>query len=214
MTQSLQEILTEPLGFPNISQTMFSGDRVLLVPDAEYAGEPESVAEIVAILLQNALQCEDVTILLTDAEETAAKNLLKQLPDGVRILFHKPERSERLALLGVNGANEPIVLCRELIDADLVISIGRFYRKKPKNYFGVHSAIFPRFSDLQTQIRFAKSPKSSHRQRIAEVEEVARQLGIVFTIQFLKERGKPTKIAAGLPELVAETLSPHVTPSL
>jgi hypothetical protein len=110
-------------------------------------------------------------------------------------------------LLGVNESDEPILLCRELIDADWVISVGRFYAKPPKDHFGLHSAIFPRFSDSATQHRFAETNAKKHRQLQAEVDETAKLLGVMFTIQFLRERGKPTKIAAGLPELVMETLS-------
>ncbi|MDR2757217.1 MAG: lactate racemase domain-containing protein [Planctomycetaceae bacterium] len=204
---NLSQILTAPLGFPPLSQMVFPGDRVFLVPDAEYADEPEILIEIVAILLENGFNANDIQILLTDSEEFTVSKLLKnRLPSGVRVLFHRPGRRDLQALLGVNKANEPISLCRDLIDADLVISIGRFYTKQPKNHFGLHTAIFPRFSDSTTQHRFAETDKRKHHQLQTEVDEAAKLLGVIFTIQFLRERGKPTIIAAGLPELVTETL--------
>ncbi|MDR1964093.1 MAG: lactate racemase domain-containing protein [Planctomycetaceae bacterium] len=205
---NLRNILTNPLGFPILSQTVFPGDHVLLVPDSEYAGESEILAEIATILLENGLNTEDIQILLTDSEEvTVSSRLQKRLPKGVRIPVHRPARREQLALLGVNKADEPIALCRDLIDADLVISVGRFYTKPPKDHFGLHTAIFPRFSDAATQHRFAEAKGGAkHRQLQAEVDEAAQLLGIIFTIQFLQERGKSLQIAAGLPELVAETL--------
>jgi nickel-dependent lactate racemase len=204
---NLNKILTIPLGFPALSRIVFPNDRVLLVPDAEYAEEPKTLADIVTVLLENGFNAEDVQILLTDSEEfTASKTLQHRLPSEVRILFHRPSRRDYHALLGVNEANEPISLCRDLIDADLIISVGRFYAKQPQHYFGLHTAIFPRFSDSATQHRFAETKSAKHRQLQAEVDEVAKLLGVIFTIQFLREHGKPTKIAAGLPELVLETL--------
>jgi hypothetical protein len=204
---NLNQILTAPLGFPPLSQMVFPGDRVFLVPDAEYADKPEILIEIVEILLENGFNADDIQILLTDSEEfTISKLLQPRLPLGIRVLFHRPSRRDLHALLGVNKADEPISLCRDLIDADLVISIGRFYAKQPPNHFGLHSAIFPRFSDSTTQHRFAETDKRKHRQLQAEVDEAAKLLGVIFTIQFLHERGKPTKIAAGLPELVTEAL--------
>ncbi|MDR3199069.1 MAG: nickel-dependent lactate racemase [Planctomycetaceae bacterium] len=204
---NLNQILTEPLGFPPLSQLVFPGDRVFLVPDAEYAEEPEILAEIVDILLENGFKAEDVQILLTDSEEfTVSRRLRNCLSSDIRVLFHRPSRRDLHALLGVNESDEPISLCRDLVDADLVISVGRFYTKRPKNHFGLHTAIFPRFSDSATQHRFADTGKSKHRQLQAEVDEAAKLLGVIFTIQFLRERGKPVKIAAGLPELVMEML--------
>jgi hypothetical protein len=205
---NLSQILTEPLGFPPLSRMVFPGDRVFLVPDAEYAEEPKILAEIVTVLLENGFNAHDIQILLTDSEElTVSKSLQNRLPSDVRILFHRPGRRDQHALLGVNESDEPISLCRDLIDADLIISVGRFYAKLPKNHFGLHSAIFPRFSDSATQHRFSETNSTKHRQLQAEVDEAAKLLGVIFTIQFLRQRGKPTKIAAGLPELVIETLS-------
>ncbi|MDR2114952.1 MAG: lactate racemase domain-containing protein [Planctomycetaceae bacterium] len=208
---NLSQILNEPLGFPPLSQMVFPGDRVFLVPDAEYAEKTETLSEIVTILLKNGFNAKDIQILLTDSEELTASKLLQNcLPSDVRILFHRPARRDLHALLGVNEADEPISLCRDLIDADLIISIGRFYTKQPQNYFGLHSAIFPRFSDSATQHRFAETDKRKHRQLQAEVDEAAKLLGIIFTIQFLHEHGKPIKIAAGLPDLVVEKLTSKI----
>ncbi|MDR0706167.1 MAG: lactate racemase domain-containing protein, partial [Planctomycetaceae bacterium] len=153
---NISEILAKPLGFPSLSQMVFPGDRVFLVPDAEYAEEPKILTEIVHVLLENGFNAHDIQILLTDSEElTVSKSLKNRLPSDIQILFHRPGRRDQHALLGINKSNEPISLCRDLIDADLVISIGRFYAKhdakQPKDHFGLHSAIFPRFSDSATQ---------------------------------------------------------------
>jgi hypothetical protein len=205
---NLSQILTVPLGFPPLSQIAFPDDRVLLVPDVEYAQEPKILTEIVTVLLGSGFNANDIQILLTDSDElTVSKSLQLCLPSDVRILFHYPSRRDQHALLGINESDEPISLCRDLIDADLVISVGRFYVKQPKNHFGIHSAIFPRFSDSATQHRFSETNGKKHRQLQAEVNEVAKLLGVIFTIQFLRKRGNSIKIAAGLPELVIETLS-------
>lgn len=208
------EALLRPLGFESLTDILFPEDRLLVVPDAEIASEPEILAEIVAELLQAGMQASDVSILLTEADEKkgdAARttSYAKLLPDGVSIPIHQPSRRDRLALLGVNANGQPIALCRELVDADMILTVGRFFSRATKDYFGLHTALFPRFADQETQFRFATAAASAtaRRKLREEVEEVARQLGILFTVQLLSRQGKTVRVLAGLPQIVAKQLA-------
>lgn len=200
---SIREALSSPRGFPTLSQTVFPGDRVLLAPDAEIATETAILAEMVQIFLETELAAEEITVLFGNNEQADSETLRTLVPEGVRILLHQPERRDRLAVLGVNDADEPIVLARELVDADMVFSVGRFRRRRSKGHFGLHSAIFPRFSDQETRLRFESAKDSQRRRLEAEVEEVARQLGVVFTMQLFKEKGR-FHFVAGRPDLIAD----------
>ena len=215
MKELLHSSLAFPLGFPELSATFFPGDRVVLVPDHEMAFEPDIFDEISKILVEYGLSPKDISVILTEEEEKQrrSESILSSFPE-VRILFHKSESRDDLALLGVDINDEPIALNRELVDADAVISIGRYHSKKkshkPKNYFGPHSSIFPRFSDRKTLLRFDAAKGTLRRKLELEVEEVARQLGVLFTIQLLRRPGKPDIVVSGNPELVVEVLEKQV----
>ena len=205
MSTSVRSTLTNPLGLPALRQLFFPEDRIVLVPDADYADKANVLLEIIQTFLEEGAAPQQLTLLLTDAEEKSAiTSLSSRLPKGIRLHFHHPEKRQMLARLGVNTNNKPIMLCRELVDADLVLTIGRFRVRSVQSHFGIHSAVFPRFSDSETQRRFL-SAGTSHRKLLAETEQVAALLGILFTIQFLHQKGQPLQMAAGLPQLVAET---------
>lgn len=205
MNDPLYRSLAEPLGFSSFADILFPDDRILLVPDAEIAVEPRISAKIVKFLLKYEMKAENVSVLLMESEEKALTES-SQLPTGVPLVIHHPERRDRLALLGVDVDDQPIALNRELVDADMVITIGRFHPKKQstrqRNYFGVHSAVFPRFADGETIRRFSEAKGTERRKLRNEVEEVARQLGIVFTVQLLRQRGEPDRFVVGRPDLV------------
>lgn len=206
MNESLRKALDRPLGFPSLEQTFFSGDRILFVPDAEFASDFETLLEIVDAFLDHGIRAEDLSILLTEPEEkTALRELRPRLRPEIGLFFHRPSQRERLALLGVNADDEPIALCRELVDADMVVSIGRYNPKSSGDHFGLHTAIFPRFSDQETQARFSQAKGTARRKRNEEVREVAKQLGVVFTIQFHQRRGSSVQVAAGRPEAVEKS---------
>lgn len=206
MNESLRKALDRPLGFSALEQTFFPGDRILFVPDAEFASDFETLSEIVDVFLEHGIRAEDLSVLLTETEErSATRELRPRLRPEIGLLFHRPSQRDRLALLGVDAADEPITLCRDLIDADMVVSIGRYATKRTGDYFGPHTAIFPRFADGETQIRFSQTKGPARRKLKEEVREVAKQLGIVFTIQFFTPRGFPTQVAAGSPERIEES---------
>lgn len=204
----IHEALSAPLGFPALSQTVFPGDRLLLVPDAECSARPADLSEIVATLLANSLAAEDISILLTeDADVESLRQTLKyDLNESIRIIIHEPQNRNRLAMLGVDAEDRPIILLRELIDADMIMTIERHHVRNPKNHFGLHSALYPRFSDTETRQRFKDAKGASRKKLPTEVAEVAHQLGVVFTIRFLWEKDVLLRVAAGLPDLVISAL--------
>jgi hypothetical protein len=201
----LRQSVTKPLGLPTLDQLIFEGDKIVFIPDEQHIGDIALLLELVNVFIKNGAKAEQLTILLTDADEKIVSAvLLPKLPDGVKLFFHQPGRRDMLARLGVNDADKPIMLCRELIDADLILTMSRYHRKSPKNYFGIHSVVFPRFSDYETQQRFVRQ---SQRKKMAdEVNTVAKNLGVIFTVQILYDKNVPIQIFAGLPQLVEESL--------
>lgn len=184
----IRQALTEPLGLPKLDQLFFEGDKIAVVPDEQHALQGGVLREVVSAFLDAGAKPEQITVLLTENEERSADAKLKrELPDGVKWSFHHGGRREHLARLGVNDEDKPIMLCRELVDADLVLTVGRYHKRSPKDYYGVHHSVFPRFSDSETQQRFLRP--SQKRKLETEVQQVGDYLGVIFTLQILYERG-------------------------
>lgn len=207
MNENIHKALNSPLGFPSLAEILFVGDRILLVPDAAVVDEPDWLMKIVETLIQAGSSAEDISILCSENEEAAAETLRGKLGCEVDILIHRPARPEGLALLGVNENDQPIALCRALVDADMVITIGRHSERSKKDYFGIHTTIFPRLSDQETQRRFASTKGTQRRKLKKEVDEAAKLLGVLFTVQFIEQREKESLVVAGLPDLVQDIVN-------
>ncbi len=189
--------LDQPVGAPPLSECVFPGDRVVIVPDKRIAREEELLAELASQIFRLCTEPEEIAIVLTEEEDkkkgTALRNALRErLPgtDGepVRIAVHSPAERKTLRFLAANDKGEPVGLCRTILDADLVIPVGEIPSKPYVGYYGVYTALFPRFCDEETQIRFLRAeqgnPDAKLKKRLlGEVEEMAAFLGILLTIQ-------------------------------
>ena len=60
-----------------------------------------------------------------------------------------------MAYLAATDDGEPIMLNRLLTDADVVLPIGCLHSEPPTGYFGIHTPVFPTFSDHETLLAFA-----------------------------------------------------------
>jgi len=124
------------------------------------------------------------------------KSFREALPEEYRtsigVAVHNPNDPQSLAMLGVAGDDSPIMLNRVLVDADVVIPIERFERKRGLGHLGMQSVIYPRFADAETQTRFLFSETKKNRKKlldslIAEIDEVAWTLGVLMTVQILTD---------------------------
>lgn len=200
MSSHSSELEFHPVGSLSLSEYIFPGDRVVIVPDKRAAKQKRVLVALISRILQSGSLLENITLILTENElreqESAIREELgREISSGenLRILAHFPGNRREIAHLGASAKGEPIGFSREIVDADFVIPIGIPPRGKRNGYYGIHTALFPRFSDQETQMRFAqaesgKIPPSRKKTLIREVEEAANLLGIVFTIQRIGEQ--------------------------
>ena len=82
---------------------------------------------------------------------------------------------------------------RLLTDADVVLPVGCMQREHSAGYFGIHTTIYPEYSDQQTQARFRKHDRFTgnghHRELQHEVNHVAWLLGVNFSVQVVPAAG-------------------------
>ena len=81
-----------------------------------------------------------------------------------------------------------------LTDADVVLTIGCLQNEAATGYFGIHTPLFPAFSDQTTQARFRRldvlgGEGPAKRKLRSEVDQAAWLLGVNFTVQLVPAAG-------------------------
>ncbi|HLA83379.1 MAG TPA: lactate racemase domain-containing protein [Thermoguttaceae bacterium] len=194
--EEVRRALREPLDYPPFSAAVTPGDRVVVTLSDEAPHAAEIVAAVVDSLVESRVDPEAITVLRSDRSPEA--DPCRLLPDPIRAqvvsLRHAPQEREALAYLATTQHGEAIFLHRAIVDADLVVPIGCFRGNSAAGYHGIHTPIYPTFSDRATVQRFRSTAtldaRRRHRKRLArEADEVGWLLGAAFTIQVMPVRG-------------------------
>jgi nickel-dependent lactate racemase len=184
--------LAEPLEYPPLAKTTTPGDRIVVVLDPGLPQVAQVTAAVVETLLKSGVEADGITILRSEVESAAgADNPLRLIPQPaagrIRVLSHEPANRRNLAYLAASEGGEPILLNRLLTDADVVLPVGCTQRERAAGYFGIHTVIYPEYSDQHTQARFRKHDRfignGHHRELQQEVNHVAWLLGVNFSLQ-------------------------------
>ena len=199
LEEAVWNALESPTEFPPFRECLFSGDK-LAIPVAPGVPHLESILHAVLKYFFSTPELHQpdlVTILRTEEDEKAAPITLDAiLPNEtvrsrIRLQTHKPKQREEMALLGaVAATNETLAISRTLFDAEFVLPIGFFQSKATKGYAGIHTAVYPTFSDAETHKRYADFGPALHasdhdlmHELMHEITEATRQLGIFGTLQ-------------------------------
>ena len=193
------QALAEPLDYPPLVRSTTPADRVVLPLGSDVPHAGEIVAAVVRSLVEAGVQPDGVTVLRTRPDADA--NLGDPRPllpppwaAQMSLLTHEPARRGELAYLASTEAGEPILLNRAITDADLVLPIGCFRSGSAAGCYGVHSAVFPTFSDERTLRRFRSPAALDSRGRPKRkpgevVDEVGWLLGVSLTVQVIPGPG-------------------------
>ncbi|MEN6449401.1 MAG: lactate racemase domain-containing protein [Thermoguttaceae bacterium] len=205
--------LTEPLDYPPLRQSTTPGDRVVVALDRGVPRAAELVLAVVESLTDAGVDADGITVLRSPSDcDTGADDPRRLLPASLRkrvaLVTHDAADRRQLAYLAANEAGEAILINRALHDADLVVSIGCLHGDRAAGYFGVHTAIYPTFSDTKTLQRFRDLGSLNgrgvqKREYIVEANNVAWLLGVNFTLQVVPGGGEQVLHAlAGEPDAV------------
>jgi nickel-dependent lactate racemase len=209
--------LAEPLDYPPLSAIVTPGDRVVLALDHEAVGWPEIVSSVVGCLVDNRVDPEAITILrpVGSAGDDPCRSLPNELRVQVVSLCHALDQRENLAYLATTEEGHAVFLNRAIVDADLLLPIGRFRGQPTAGYYGIHTLLYPTFSDEATLRRFrsaATRELATRRRRLStrEVDEVGWLLGAMMTIQALSAGGdRVLELLAGKVEAVRRRAAEH-----
>lgn len=191
-----------PLEFPPLAQAVAPGDRVAIVLDADVPQAAQLVQSVVQMLTSNGVSLEEITVLLPELPGVSTEEATKEttaddaqpaqlavpageFPEGIEFLRHDSHDRRQLSLLATTRANKALYLNRILVDADLVLPIGRALPEGPSEPRDLQSGWFPAFSDEATLQRLRRLALGSRETSPVEEErsEAVRLLGILAAIE-------------------------------
>mgnify|MGYP001823577999 CR=1 FL=1 len=191
--------LSDPLGYPPFAQAVVPGDRVVIALDAGTPQAAAVVSGVIHTLCSAQVEAKDITILcpVDDHGDELQRNVLAGLDEGiardVQVASHHPEGDGELAYLAATHDGHPIYLNRLLCDADVVLPVETARVDSSLGYLGMHAALYPAFSDRETQARFhvpsATTVQQQQQRHREEANEVAWLLGIQFAVQIIPGPG-------------------------
>jgi nickel-dependent lactate racemase len=191
--------LAEPIDYPALAQSTTPGDRVVLAMDCGVPQAAPVVAAIIGTLIDAGVEADGISVLQSPAgAETAEENpcrlLSKTVQKRTTLLVHDPADRRQLAYLAADDAGEAILIHRALHEADLILPVGCLRGAGSAGYFGIHTALYPTFSDVKTLQRFrglgslGGGPRK--KELTARVDHVGWLLGINLTVQVVPAAGE------------------------
>ncbi len=199
LEKAVAAALDDPLAYPALSRCTTPSDRVVLALDHGVPQAAQVTAAVVRSLVNARVHPDGITLLQSRPNgyspvEDPCRLLQEPVRSQITLATHAPADREQLGYLGADTSGEPILVNRAIHDADLVLPIGCVHSDAASGYFGIHTPVFPTFSDERTLQRFrtigALDPRRDYEQKLAKkVEEVAWLLGISFTIQLVPAGG-------------------------
>lgn len=202
--------LKSPVGFPPLSQAVVPGDHVAIALGAGVREAADVVRGVVDALERAGVGREAVTIVTGDRRQANA--LREQLEDltstGCVVVGHVASDDDALCYLAAVG-DEPLMINRQLFEADLVIPVGCGRAETSRDARGPYEAVYPRFSDLLTQQRYAQADAldapTSQAVRRGETDRAGWLLGAALVVQVTPGRGGGVaQVVAGTPQEVAD----------
>jgi nickel-dependent lactate racemase len=190
--------LEQPLEYPPLSLTTTPGDRIVVALGSGLPQVAQVTAGVVQTIMAAGIDADGITILRPEADaaagtENPCRLIAPNVVERLRLLTHDPTDRRSLAYLAASEGGEPILLNRLLTDADIVLPVGCMQCEHLSGYFGIHTTIYPEFSDQRTQGRFRKHDRyignGHHRELQKEVNHVAWLLGVNFSLQLVPAAG-------------------------
>ena len=177
------EALGNPCDFPALSLTVVPGDHVVVALGAQVPETGLILGELCRIMQSAGVDAGSITIL---AEPDAPDDFAGHVPSGVVLVKHDPENRDGLAYLATTTEGKRVYLNKLLIDADLVIPVGRIAYYPGFGYKGPWSVIYPDLSDTEARsgARLGLSEEDPHANEPTPAHEESTEVGWLLGCQF------------------------------
>jgi lactate racemase len=191
--------LDDPIDYPSLARCTTPGDKIVLALDRGVPQATQVTTAVIRALIESGVDPDGITVLQSQADLDAGADdpcrmLAAPLREQITLLIHDPADRRQLAYLASSESGEAILINRVLHEADVVLPVGCLRGDEAAGYFGIHSPVFPAFSDVKTIQRFRgfgslNGHGTRRRELMAEVDHVAWLLGVNFTIQLIPAAG-------------------------
>ena len=196
--------IENPIAFPALRQAIVPGDHVAIVLDGGIPQPADALGPVLECLTEAGVQRHDTWIIEVPRHAGLRNDLTPDgVPPGVRLGQHDPHDRNHLSYLASTKAGTRVYLNREVVDADLVVLVGRVDYDPILGFRGTASSLFPGLADAAAQQQFRSQiskPITTKSQLAArhESDEVAWLLGVQFAVQFVVgRRNEVVKVFAG-----------------
>ena len=212
----VQAALDSPLELPPVHECVVSGDSVAIAIDPQTPDVVRVVTKLWENLHDSTATELNVTLLLpADPSGSEWNTLLSELPVHINrqsaICIHDPDDEQRRSYLASSAGGDRIYLAHQLVDADLIVTIGTINFDPLLGYRGTNSAIYPWFSD-RSSIQacsgdgHAELTPDDKRPLRELVDEIGWLLGTQFTIQVIPASdGSIAQVLCGAVDQVMKT---------
>ena len=165
----IAQALDTPLGYPALRQNVVPGDRVLFLIDRQAPGWPAILTAMIERLLGAGVAAGDMSALGAAGEERPGP---AELPGEVAWLTQAPDDRAHLAYLANTRRGRRVYLNRDVVDADVVLPIGRLWHDPTFGLRGPWSVLFPDSSSDETRRVFRSGAGSRPARPVAGVGTV------------------------------------------
>lgn len=192
----LEQSFDQPLDFPRFRESVFPGDKVVVVLHADLPQPQEIVRSIAKYLETTEIDTADVTFLASVNFDSCGK-------DCPEIVVHDPDDEQAVAYIAANLEGQPVLVNRMLFEADVILPVC-----SATNIDGIiEDCIYPSFSATETKLRY-RDKKNSANSRALEVETANNGLGVFQSLQIVSNPGSEVSGAFfGRKDLAEQTAS-------
>lgn len=195
----LRNALAAPLDFPPLEQAVIPDDRIALALDRGTPEAPALVAGVWSALERRGVAPDRLTIIHPAAPgQPRPDDPRVALPatarDSVRWQVHDPAANDACRYLASTASGERIYLAPEVVEADVVLSVGAIAYDPLLGYRGTNSVLYPGLSSAETLARSRGQgqpelePEDDRLLR-QTIDEIGWLLGTQYTLQVIASSG-------------------------
>lgn len=195
LPRAIRAALNCPIDIPPLRQAVLDSDHVVVALD-RWTPESDILIEAVWVALADAgVTADQVSIIqpvsLSNGPPPDPRGRLPQaVRRAVNWSIHDPTDPDACAYLATTTAGERIYLAKDIVEADLVVSVGAMAYDPTIGYRGTHSVFYPGLSTVEA---ISKSRGQGHRELSPDdvrplrqlIDEVGWLLGALMTVQVI-----------------------------
>jgi nickel-dependent lactate racemase len=199
--------LAEPIEYPPLAAGIVPGDRVTIALDETTPCAAAVVRGAIRSFERAGVESEAITVVASDvgAIDICRKACEAEQVSGVKFAVHNPEDEKNLCMVGMTKGGVPLVVNREIFDADVVLPIG-CVRVDGR---GAYESLFPRFSNTEAIDRY-RTPTfvesaAEQAQRKRETNQAGWLIGVPMVVEVVPGSGESVAhVLAGEPTAVVQ----------